>query len=270
MTFIEQLPFFREQHGLVGRALGGWTISADYILASGQPYTPTQLGESVATSAFGNVFDNAFVANFGGGDSARPFIGSMSAPANTVGIFASDLCRSFFTTSTGAPLTPAADPTFSRVAACNTLLTPANALLSLNSLNIKPGNPQGGFLTGPGTQPGSQAPLVVTASQVRYIINGGASQQLFGTPFGNAPRNGTSDAIQNTANLSVAKGIKLGEHVNFEMRATAVNVLNHFNFASIDPRLEDAGRSSFGLGFANPALTAANGRQFFIGGRLTF
>jgi len=28
MTFIEQLPFFKEQHGVVGHVLGGWAVSA--------------------------------------------------------------------------------------------------------------------------------------------------------------------------------------------------------------------------------------------------
>jgi hypothetical protein len=58
------------------------------------------------------------------------------------------------------------------------------------------------------------------------------------------------------------------------MRMTMINALNHFNYASIDPNLEDAGLSTasslFGLGFANPAQTAANGRVVSISGRFTF
>ncbi|HZQ47232.1 MAG TPA: hypothetical protein VFC07_09480, partial [Verrucomicrobiae bacterium] len=262
VTFVEQIPFFKEQHGFVGHVLGGWGISGTYILASGQPYTPVQIGEALATTPFGNVYDSAFVASFGGGaDSARPFIGSANAPITSVGIFASDVCRAFF------GITPANNAALPGI--CNTAITPANALLSLNSLNINPANPQGGFLTGPGTKPG-QAPVIVTQNDVRFIINGGAAQQMFGTPFGNAPRNGFTDAIQNTANLSVIKNFRLSERMNFELRATAVNVLNHFNFGGIDPVLEDAGRTGNGTGFGDPSLTNAAGRTMFFGGRFTF
>jgi hypothetical protein len=62
----------------------------------------------------------------------------------------------------------------------------------------------------------------------------------------------------------------MGEHANFEMRLTANNVFNHFNFANVDAFLDDAGKTSFGSAFANPATTAANGRTIFVGGRVTF
>ena len=265
VTFLEQLPFFKEQHGIIGHALGGWGISGTYILASGQPFTPTQLGEALNSTPFGNVYDAAFVGSFAGVDSARPFIGNPNAPINTVGIFASDLCKGLFGI-TPTPLTPATTPGF-----CNTNLTPANALLSVNALSINLANPtgQGGQFTGQGRRPG-ETPVMVTTNDVRFIINGGIAQQLFGTPFGNATRNGFSDAIQNTANLSVIKTFKLSERMGFEFRATAVNVLNHFNFIGVDPTLENAGRTGSGTGFANPSLTNANGRQLYFGGRFIF
>ncbi len=65
---------------------------------------------------------------------------------------------------------------------------------------------------------------------------------MFGTPFGNAPRNGQSDAITNIANASLYKRFKLGEHASFEFHATALNVFNHMNFQSVDPFVEDAPR----------------------------
>ena len=42
LSFVEMLPFYRGQHGLVGRVLGGWSLSGSYIISSGQPYTPIQ------------------------------------------------------------------------------------------------------------------------------------------------------------------------------------------------------------------------------------
>src|SRR5262249_61871159 len=89
----------------------------------------------------------------------------------------------------------------------------------------------------------------VTNNDVRFIINSVTAQNVFGTPFGNVPRNALRDAPQNVVNASVFKNIKFGEHTSFEMRLTANNVLNHFNFSSIDPNLENAGLTNFAQGF---------------------
>jgi hypothetical protein len=267
ILFIEQIPFLREQHGLVGHVLGGWTISADYILASGQPYTTQQgaifgaIAQFTTCGTTGNVcvgnkpnFYDAGYVNAFSGEAAHPFVGSMSAPSNSVGIMAGDAC-SFF----GNAVIP------------GVCALPATQLISFNALNA-----QQGVVNGPGTlgclRGSATCPIVaVTNNQVRYIINGAAAQSVFGSPFGNVPRNAATDAISNIANVSLYKIFKLGEHANFEMHATALNAFNHFNFTSIDPNLEDAGlQNAFGAGFANPATTTANGRTFFVGGKITF
>jgi hypothetical protein len=283
LLLTENLPFFKEQHGLIGHVLGGWSISADYIYGTGQPYTPAQAqfeagtttntctdaaGNPFAPTCIGNYYDAGFVNAFLAADAARSFFGSRSAPENSVGIYAADACEAYFRTgSPSHPLVPGANAAFPGM--CNTSITPANALLSLNSLNAG-----GSFLTGPGTTAGS-TPVTVTKDQVRFIVNGQMSQAVFGTPFGNVPRNTLRDAPQNVVNASIFKNIKLGEHTSFEMRLTANNVFNHFNFSNVDPNVEDAGLANFNQGFANPALTTTtqplNGfRIVWIGGRFFF
>lgn len=42
LLITEAIPFFREQHGVLGHILGGWQVSAADIISSGQPYTPSQ------------------------------------------------------------------------------------------------------------------------------------------------------------------------------------------------------------------------------------
>jgi hypothetical protein len=110
----------------------------------------------------------------------------------------------------------------------------------------------------------------LTTNDVRFIFNARTSQGIFGTPFGNVPRNALSDAVSNRLDASIFKNLKLGERSNFEMRMSATNALNHYNFASIDPNLEDGGIHVFGAGFADPSITAANGRVVSISGRFTF
>ena len=210
----EQLPFFKTQHGFVGHTLGGWAVSANYVWASGQRYTPLQAGAEALFGSSSDNYDFAWVASNVGVDVARPFVGNLSAPADQVGIFAGD--------AGAGSVAP-------------------DTLISLNSLN-------------------AATPQVVTVSrdQVRYIINSTVSQGIFGTPFG-ARRNLSQDAPTNVANLALFKNIKLNERANLEFQATFQNVLNHANFQSVDPVIENAGipknlQQPF-VGFADPSVS---------------
>jgi hypothetical protein len=95
----------------------------------------------------------------------------------------------------------------------------------------------------------------VTNSQVRFIMNAATAQSVFGTPFGNTPRNVVQDAISNVANASVLKRFRLSEHNSFEFRADFQNVFNHPNFSSVDPFLDDAGQFGSFTGFGDPKTT---------------
>jgi hypothetical protein len=230
ILFTEDLPFLREQHGVIGKIVGGWSLSGNYILASGQRYTPIQ-GSSAFGFASGNPYDIGFLGAFVGFDTARPFLGNMNAPADAVGAFAGDACNVF---GTGCSLAP------------TTLV------------KLVDGSP-------------------VTKDQVRFILNSATSQSVFGTPFGNMPRNLPQDAITNTANFSVFKKFKFTEHTSFEFRMSMLNALNHPNFQSVDPFLEDVGDNNQGDGFGVPSLTnstfpGSNGatRRINFGGTFRF
>jgi hypothetical protein len=262
VTFTENIPFFREQHGLIGHILGGWAFSASYLYGSGQPYTPRQGGVftnvNSKVAATGNYFDTNYVTAFVG-DAARPFYGNPSAPAGNVAIACGDLVSLL-----GAASVP-----------CVTLFgaTGNLQLLSFNALNAPQACDPRGFLRGSACTTLNLVP--VTKDQVRFIINMHTAQSIFGTPFGNVPRNVLADAPSNRLDASIIKNFKVGERNNFQVRMTAINALNHFNYSSIDPNMEDAGitpafTSNFGLGFANPAQTTANGRVVSLSARFTF
>ena len=108
LLFVEQLPFHKQQQGVSGHLLGGWGFAGNYTLTSGQLYTPSQrlFAGLYGDTTFTDLFNNDLSA-------ARPFLGSVNAPSNTVGVFAGDACFQF-------PI------------ACG---LPGNLLLSLNSLN---------------------------------------------------------------------------------------------------------------------------------------
>jgi hypothetical protein len=257
ILFTEQLPFFKEQHGLTGHILGGWALSANYLVASGQRYSPIQGSalasvENLLTNGT-DYYDQAYIANFAGVDTAHPFLGNLNAPSTAIGIFGADAC--FLLASVGTE--PVCDP------------ANANKLVSLNAANKS----SAGLLDPLGNP---IAPVFVTKDQVRFIMNGTEAQSIFGTPFGNTPRNPVTNAISNIGNLSVFKNIKLGEHANFEFHTTFVNVLNHSNFSSVDPIVEDAGLTGAFNGFGDPTQTPSvttgspPTRRIFFGGKITF
>ena len=215
----EQLPFFKAQHGFTGHVLGGWSVSANYIWASGQRYTPVQTFAEAALTAPSDNYDFTWLANNVGVDLARPFVGNVNAPSASVGIFAGDACG-FFGSSCSFP---------------------ANQLLTFSQ------DVQSGIDGTP-----------VQQNAVRYIINASTAQSIFGTPFG-ARRNLSQDAVSNIANLALFKNIKLNERASLEFNTTFQNVFNHPNFQSIDPNIEDAGltpsqQAPF-VGFADPSVT---------------
>jgi hypothetical protein len=237
----EQLPFFKEQHGAIGHVLGGWTISANYVVASGQRYTPAQVLEASLFPQLGagpDFWDFKFANAFAGFESARPFFGSASAPSSSVGIFCGDAAN-----LNGILLS----------ADCGGA-APATQLVSLNALN----------------NDGSVVP--VNQNQVRYILNADTAQQVFGTPFGNVPRNpvGAQDAISNIGNFSLFKDVKVSERVRLQFHATMDNAFNHSNFTSIDPFVIDAGLAGSFTGFGDPSLTTSTPRQIFFGGKISF
>ena len=255
LTFYEQLPFFKDQHGVFGHILGGWGLSANYIIASGQRYTPIQIFEANAT-ANGDYYDFGYIAGFAGVDTARPFLGNLSAPSTAVGIFAGDACALFEPTAGGA---------------CDPTLAPTT-LLSQTAMGPN-------CVSGATDALGNPLPCAVvpvTKNQVRFITNAGTAQSIFGTPFGDTPRNPVQDAITNIANFSVVKRIKFNERSSFEFHTTFLNVFNHSNFSSIDPFTTDAGVIGAFSGFGDPSLTpnvntgAPPTRRIIFGGKVTF
>jgi len=252
LLFSEQLPFYKDQHGWMGHLLGGWGISANYLLQSGQRYTPSQLFAGTIFAQLGlapNYYDVGYNANFNSGiDNVRPFVGNLSAPATSVGIFCGDAANLF-----GAD--------------CGAL--PATQLISMTALG------QSCLaLTNPTPCTISQ----VNNTDVRFIVNSLTAQSVFGTPFGNTPRNPVQDAITNLTNASLFKRFKISERTGFEFHATMLNVLNHANFGSVDPFVEDAGEFGQFSGFGDVRTTndvpgvinIGASRKIVIGGKITF
>ncbi|HKW16695.1 MAG TPA: carboxypeptidase regulatory-like domain-containing protein [Terriglobales bacterium] len=221
LSFVEEIPFMRAQHGVLGHILGGWALSGTYILQSGQPFTPAQEVVSAFSSPVEDVAFNEALNN-GVPDSVRPFLGSSHAPMDQVGIYAADACAS--------------SPIFGTWAgACNVA---PGTLLSLNGLNT-----------------GTGIVTPVNKNQVRVIANGAEADSIFGTPFG-AGRNILRDYHTNIGDFTLFKNIKFGERASLQWNMTMNNVFNHPNYGNtipgVNPFIENAGTLAPFTTFGNP------------------
>jgi hypothetical protein len=235
MSFVEQLPFYRDQHGVAGHILGGWTLAGTYLLGSGEPYSPVQYAiNTFSGGGFlpgGTLYDYPFNTAFIGlYETARPFAGSRSAPVSAVGIYAADSCNYLGVGCSAA----------------------ANQLISFNAANTT-GTVQ-----------------TVAPNQVRFIANGLEASTLYGTPYGNVGRNTVRDFHTNSANFSLAKDVKITERLKAQWRMDMLNVFNHPNFSSVDTYLDDAGYLLEGTGFGVPSLTSGGNRSINFQLKLLF
>jgi hypothetical protein len=119
MAYTE--PWYREQHGIIGRLLGGYSFNAFYTFNGGQPYNPIQNTLSVQSpSVLSDVTANAainptlaetsfcdyqFGQNFG--SSCRPILSNKAAPPSSVGINLGP--GGYVDYVTGSPTTPSAE-----------------------------------------------------------------------------------------------------------------------------------------------------------------
>jgi hypothetical protein len=83
--WIYELPWFKNQEGVVGHILGGWQLNGAWRYQSGQVFNPVQLslGGVLGSNACDTTFAAAFNGSFGG---CRPFLGNPDAPLGTMGI----------------------------------------------------------------------------------------------------------------------------------------------------------------------------------------
>jgi hypothetical protein len=86
LHFVQDVPVFRADRGLIGKLLGGWSIAGIVRSQSGLPATPQQRNTE-PRSANDLAFNNAFVPN---PDTRRPFSSNPKAPLRTVGLVQPD------------------------------------------------------------------------------------------------------------------------------------------------------------------------------------
>lgn len=188
-NIIYELPFMREQRGILGRVVGGWQVNTTARIQNGVRYTPTH------PAATRNPYEDVtFVNTFFGGSQMRPFLGNPNAAANSVAITDIDACVFYARCGTtgGVP----------------NLRTSSTGFFLMSDLNKNVFTP-------------------VSANDVRFIVNGPGAAMKFNNPFGTVARNSLQADRIETVDLSIFKNFKITERVNFQYRLEMFNALNH-------------------------------------------
>jgi outer membrane receptor protein involved in Fe transport len=230
--FVWELPFMREQKGLLGRIIGGWQLNGILLVRTGNHFTPTH-----PVSGRNPYEDSTFMNTFFGISQLRPFQGNPKANPASVAITDVDACIFYGLcgTSGGNPILRTSSTGFF-------LMSDLNKRDAQNNRIFTPVNP----------------------SDVRFIINGPGAARRFGTPFGNVSRNAfVGDRVENL-DLGVFKNFKIWENINFQYRLELFNALNHPNFGIPNSRNLD------NLNFFNFQENDGGRRIISMGLRLSF
>ncbi|MCY7347012.1 MAG: TonB-dependent receptor, partial [Pyrinomonadaceae bacterium] len=241
-NFVYELPFFKDQKGLVGKALGGFQFNGIIFLGSGRPYTPLQL--------FSNV-DPRFEGTFTNGV-LRPFDGNATAPNGTIAFGYGAACLALF----GGP-------------ACDTAV-PGNFIV-YNTL--QPGSP--GVVVANAQAAQQAARLVYNDAGLVAIgflpgYDDAEAFRYFKKYFGNVGRNTFIGDNSYRVNLSVVKSTRITERMEIEFRAEATNIFNRRNFGVPDAITEDASFGNFVGSFQNPGFNSGDARAVRLGVRFLF
>lgn len=258
-NFIYELPFYKDQKGVVGRLLGGYQISGIIRLASGRPYTPQNV-----FSQYDTGFEGAFV----GAGALRPYNGNPSAPDGTLAMGWTTACQLLYF-----------DPSCFDGSALD---GPGNFMLYDTR---KPGS-VGKHITA--AQALQEARLIYNDSGVVQTLglNGlipfdctlfnanahfGCTEglSLFKTPYGIGRNNFFGQNFYGV-NLALFKSTRINEKYKIEFRAEAQNVLNRRNFGVPDPFTEDAFGSVAVSSYQNPGFNNGANRQLRFGLRFLF
>ncbi|MFL6228053.1 MAG: carboxypeptidase regulatory-like domain-containing protein [Pyrinomonadaceae bacterium] len=244
-NFIYDLPWFKEQKGFVGHALGGFQLSGILLLGSGRPYSPIEV--------FGPV-DQGYTSAFGGGTGAlRPFAGNPNAPVGTIAFGYNAACNLLF-----------ANPV------CNSAAAVPGTFIVYDTHQL------GSIGTVVQASQVTQAARLIYNDFGFYARGSVADPRtleafsLFKTPFGTEGRNTFTGDPTYTVNMALAKTTRLTEGVKLELRAEAVNLLNRRNFG-VPTTITEAAAGSFTVGpFQNSGFNNGTFRSVRLGARLIF
>jgi hypothetical protein len=196
-------PWFTNQHGILGRILGGYSMNMVYQYNGGQPYNPLQTSVAVSSPAV--------LADIGGTGSINATTAGAINPAEAETSF----CDAAF--ANYALFGPS----------CRPILSNPRAPLQSVGINLGPGG-YVDYATGAPT----------TAAAEHWLWNNQYQAIAQGNPFPGVGRNILRGDSFNNVDLSVGKTLHVTERVSMNLMVSAFNVLNRAYYGTPDINIE--------------------------------
>jgi hypothetical protein len=199
LTYTE--PWFHDQHGILGRLLGGYMLNGFYQFNGGQPYNPLQTAPTVQSA---NV-----LSDIAGTGSILPKVAAAINQTKATQGFA-DLGYAANFSASGRPVL-------------------SNPKAPLQSVGINLG-PAGyvDYVTG----------NPVSRSSEHWIWNNQYEAIALNNPFPGVGRNILRGDSYNNFDLSGSKTFKVAERVNLQITASAFNLFNRGFYGTPDLNIE--------------------------------
>lgn len=248
-------PWFRNQAGIAGRLLGGYTMNAFYQYNGGQPFNPIQNALTVQSPAINNILCAAYAP----GSSTCTPPSSNPAAAQAITQATTSFCDYVWAENFGNP--------------CRPVLSNKGA--PMNSIGINLG-PLGyyDYVTGSATTPANE----------HWTWNNQYASIAANNPFPGVGRNTLRGDTFNNLDLTIGKTIRVTERVSMNIQMSAFNALNRAYYGSPDPNIEDSllpvnaflsSYYGFGTGAESPAAGGAfsagpGNRNVQLGGKIVF
>jgi len=214
LTYTE--PWFQEQHGILGRLLGGYTLNTFYQYNSGQPYNPIQ---GSIFGGGGSVTSKPVLDDIGGTGSIAPGTAALVNPTQAENSF----CDPNFSASFEGGNSP-----------CRPILSNPKAPLSSIGINLGPG----GYV-----DYASGAPT--TQSAEHWTWNNQYAAIAANNPFPGVGRNILRGDSWNDLDMSAGKNFKLTERLNMQWMVSVFNLTNRAYYGTPDIFVEDSTFGSF-------------------------
>jgi len=211
LTYNE--PWLKEQHGILGRLLGGYFLNSFYQFNSGQPYNPVQGVSAFQNPTISGILCNAYPDTF----ACPAFTGTTQNAAQAEAI--TQATTSFydlrFANYYGGPVRPILQ----------------NPKAPLGSVGINLG-PLGyvDYVTGNSVNPSTE----------HWTWNNQYAALAAGTPFPGVGRNILRGDTWNNLDASIGKNVKITERVNMQLTMNVFNVMNRAFYGVPDPSVEDS------------------------------
>jgi hypothetical protein len=188
-------PWFHDQHGILGRALGGYMINVLYSGEAGQPYNPLQTSPTVTSPCvIADITDTS--AGAGSGCTYTPAPSSINATEASQGFADQGFAAGF--SASGRPV-----------------LSNPKAPLGSVGINLGPGGYVDYVTGGP-----------VSRSSEHWIWSNEYEAIALHNPFPGVGRNILRGDSSQEVDASAGKTFKIAERVSTQLVVTAFNVLN--------------------------------------------